>query len=97
MFVLTVLPWLLLVLGAILVLGVLPTALVVLAVYARGAVRTFAIGAIVPLVIGLLLSDAPSSSIVLAPVVSAVCGLVAIWLRREIRRRGWDRPDESQQ
>jgi hypothetical protein len=79
------------VLGIVVVLGILPTSLVVFALYARGTPQTFAIGALVPLVVGLLPMEAYlPSTLIFAPLVALLGGLLAVWLRRLIRVRGWD-------
>lgn len=87
-------PWLLPLLAMLLVWAVLPTTLVILVIYARGAVRTFAIGALVPMAIWFMdrstVSVSSSRSWLVAPILAGCCGFLAVRLRRFIRQRGWD-------
>lgn len=89
-------PWLLQLVAIVLVWAVLPTALVILVIFARGNVQTFAMGALVPLAMWVWDSHTvPLNSTrawVAAPLMAIFCGLLAVWLRRLIRRKGWDRP-----
>jgi hypothetical protein len=83
-----ILAWLL----AILVVWILPTPLVVAAVYSRGDIRAFSIGALVPWVsrwtnlpIGESLVGVLESTVRLL-VIAGICGAVAVSTRRWIER-----------
>jgi hypothetical protein len=68
-----------------LVLGVVPTVLVTCAVYARGDTRTFAIGALVPLVSMILTRDGQLSVWgfgIWTVFVGSMCGALAVAVRR---------------
>jgi hypothetical protein len=67
---------------------VIPTPLVIVAIYGRGDMQCFAIGAVIPWVI-LLASDTPFygpySILIWLPIMMALCGFVAVATRRWIR------------
>jgi hypothetical protein len=74
---------------AALVLFVVPTPLVVAAIYGRGDLRTFSIGALVPFVMTWLRGPAPGFfSIALLLLSMLICGGVAVVTRRWLARRG---------
>ena len=90
---------------AILIGCVLPTPLIVAALFARGEARVFAIGALVPWLASRGTLPLPvyfvyqnrwpgwvliAASTIFMVVAAVVCGAVAVAARRWIRRRGYD-------
>lgn len=72
--------------------GIVPTAAVVGAVYARGDLRAFAIGALVPCISAMMSGDEPWNrwgpvfGVALRLTTVALCGSIAVVLRRQIGR-----------
>ena len=74
-----------------LILGLIPTALVTCAIYARGDTRTFAIGALVPLILLIMTHDGQLSVWHFGfwtLFVGSMCGALAVALRRWLEYRG---------
>jgi hypothetical protein len=70
---------------------ILPTPLVICAIYGRGDVRAFAIGALTPWVVALVLLKEPDMGgtffeMVWLVVMGGICGVVAVITRRWIWR-----------
>jgi hypothetical protein len=66
---------------------IVPTPLVICAIFGRGHVRAFAIGALIPWAVELMWVDQQQSflALVMTIVNSAVCGFVAVATWRSIR------------
>jgi hypothetical protein len=73
------------------ILGLVPTALVTCAIYARGDMRAFAIGALVPLISVVMTRDGQLSVWAIGfwtLFVGSMCGALAVALRRWLEFRG---------
>lgn len=80
----------------IVVYVILPTPFVITAIYARGDVRAFAIGALVPwaaMWVDGVPRSTPLSEVIWFLFVGGLCGAIAVLTRRWIVREGWDKAD----
>jgi hypothetical protein len=74
-----------------LIMGLIPTALVTCVIYARGDMRAFSIGALVPLILMIVAREGPLSVWRLGfwmLFVGSMCGALAVALRRWLEFRG---------